>query len=97
MAMAALILLLLSSPTVARHYPAVESAPSTALASRNGAYAVMTPLMNHNQGTFHRHEVKNCMPKGSRRSSAPSRYVNYHTFGSSSRCGSGSQPPPTKP
>ncbi|GKV01263.1 hypothetical protein SLEP1_g13828 [Rubroshorea leprosula] len=31
---------------------------------------------------FHDREVKGCLPKGYRRSSAPSRYVNYQPLGS---------------
>ncbi|PIN03548.1 hypothetical protein CDL12_23919 [Handroanthus impetiginosus] len=78
--------LLLFNPihqAMARHYPILPSAPSTALpiASKAGDYVTMTPYLNHKQRVFHRQEVKNCMPKGLRRSSTPSRYVNYHTVG----------------
>ncbi|KAL4335515.1 hypothetical protein GQ457_07G018620 [Hibiscus cannabinus] len=31
---------------------------------------------------FHEQDVKGCLPKGFHRTSAPSRYINDHTFGS---------------
>ncbi|GMI83382.1 hypothetical protein HRI_002007500 [Hibiscus trionum] len=31
---------------------------------------------------FHEQDVKGCLPKGFHRTSAPSRYINGHTFGS---------------
>lgn len=34
------------------------------------------------KSVFHSKAVDNCMPKGKRHSSAPSHYINYHTFGS---------------
>ncbi|OMO58358.1 hypothetical protein COLO4_34705 [Corchorus olitorius] len=43
-------------------------------------------LSDKPQVIFHEKEVKGCMPKGTTHSSAPSRYVNYQTLGSS--CGS---------
>ncbi|KAL1558504.1 hypothetical protein AAHA92_08959 [Salvia divinorum] len=91
--MAFLLLVLVSSPAMSRHLPILQSAPSTALpaAARD---EITTPFRNHRQRAFHGQEIKNCMPKGSRRSSAPSRFVNYHTLGSSSNC-SGSQTPPS--
>lgn len=95
--MAFLVLVLLSSPAMSRHLPILQSAPSTAL-SVEARDEITTPFRNHRQQAFHRQAIKNCMPKGSRRSSAPSRYVNYHTLGSSSNC-SGAQltPPATTP
>ncbi|KAL8501349.1 hypothetical protein ACS0TY_020770 [Phlomoides rotata] len=79
---------------MARHYPILPSAPSTVLplGSRTREYVTMTPFLTHKQRGFHRSAVTNCMPKGSRRSSAPSRYVNYHALGSS-RCFSATEPP----
>ncbi|GMN51020.1 hypothetical protein TIFTF001_020181 [Ficus carica] len=35
------------------------------------------------RGVGSRPEVENCLPKGFKRTSAPSRYVNYQTLGSS--------------
>ena len=92
-----LVLVLLFSPAMSRHLPILQSAPSTALPVE-ARDEITTPFRNHRQQAFHREAIKNCMPKGSRRSSAPSRYVNYHILGSSSNC-SGSQltPPPTAP
>ncbi|MCD7460303.1 hypothetical protein HAX54_043247 [Datura stramonium] len=41
------------------------------------------PQRSHNKGpVFHGKEVRNCLPKGFRHASAPSRYVNYHILGS---------------
>ncbi|KAJ6311497.1 hypothetical protein OIU77_013290 [Salix suchowensis] len=34
-------------------------------------------------GQFHGGEVENCLPKGFHPNSAPSRYINYQTLGSS--------------
>lgn len=47
-------------------------------------YVKMNPqvLNNHKEEVFHEKQVKGCMPKGSKHSSAPSRYVNFQTLGS---------------
>ncbi|CAN1833137.1 hypothetical protein LINPERHAP1_LOCUS33709 [Linum perenne] len=37
---------------------------------------------DQHRGVFGRKEVKNCLPKGFRHTSAPSRYVNYQPLGS---------------
>ncbi|GMP88860.1 hypothetical protein CsSME_00040689 [Camellia sinensis var. sinensis] len=58
------------------------------LGSRAQEDVTMKPLMDHKKQVFRGKEVKDCMPKGSRRSSAPSRFVNYHTMGSF-RCSTG--------
>ncbi|GMI92048.1 hypothetical protein HRI_002874100 [Hibiscus trionum] len=57
-----------------------SSVPST-MRPASLDYVKINPqvLLNHN----HDKEVKGCMPKGFRHSSAPSRYVNYQTLGSS--------------
>ncbi|CAA2973365.1 Hypothetical predicted protein [Olea europaea subsp. europaea] len=75
---------------MARHHPILPSAPSTALplGSADGDFVTLKPLLSHKQKVFHKKEVKICKPKGPRHSSAPSRYVNYHTRGST-RCFSG--------
>ncbi|KAF3434005.1 hypothetical protein FNV43_RR25108 [Rhamnella rubrinervis] len=41
--------------------------------------------------------LESCLPKGFHRSSAPSRYVNYHTLGSSSSLCDDSSKPMNKP
>ncbi|KAE8646888.1 hypothetical protein Csa_020968, partial [Cucumis sativus] len=83
-----LFLLLLSSPTqsmCARCVP--PSAPSTivrplATPDNAEAYETVKPqLINRKRLVFGGNEVKSCLPKGFRRSSAPSRFVNYHTSG----------------
>ncbi|GFQ00236.1 hypothetical protein PHJA_002167600 [Phtheirospermum japonicum] len=93
-----LFLIFLSPTVLARHYPILPSAPSTALpkiGSKTSDLFTMTPTLNHKRQVFSGGEVKNCMPKGSPRSSAPSRYVNYHTLGSL-RCFSGKNKKSTK-
>ncbi|KAG8387622.1 hypothetical protein BUALT_Bualt02G0040300 [Buddleja alternifolia] len=89
-------LFLILSPiqeAIARHYPILPSAPSTALPIVSSKTITMRPFWNHKQrSVFRRREVKNCMPKGLRRSSAPSRDVNYHVLGSL-RCFSGRDMP----
>lgn len=46
-------------------------------------YVIMKPeLISHNKHpVFHGKEIKNCLPKGFRHASGPSRYVNNHIFG----------------
>ncbi|KAG6570806.1 hypothetical protein SDJN03_29721, partial [Cucurbita argyrosperma subsp. sororia] len=81
-----LFLLLLSSPSpsmAARCVP--PSAPSTIvtpLATPEAEdYETVKPQLNRKRLVFGGNEVKSCLPKGFRRSSAPSRFVNYHTSG----------------
>ncbi|KAA0035234.1 hypothetical protein E5676_scaffold173G00130 [Cucumis melo var. makuwa] len=64
------------------------SAPSTIVrplaATPDNAedYETVKPqLINRKRLVFGGNEVKSCLPKGFRRSSAPSRFVNYHTSG----------------
>ncbi|CAN4119269.1 unnamed protein product [Withania somnifera] len=57
--------------------------PSGSSSMVDGTYVLMKPERNHNKGPiFHGKEVRNCLPKGFRHASAPSRYVNYHILGS---------------
>ncbi|TKY48560.1 hypothetical protein E2542_SST25980 [Spatholobus suberectus] len=60
------------------------SAPSTVtrplVSSEVETY--VKPHLDHKQKTFQGREVKDCLPKGSRHNSAPSRFVNYKTLGS---------------
>ncbi|KAM3399177.1 hypothetical protein P3S68_002693 [Capsicum galapagoense] len=59
--------------------------PSSSNSRLDGTYnyVMMKPQRNHNKGLiFHGKEVRNCLPKGFRHASAPSRYVNYHILGS---------------
>ena len=51
--------------------------------SRGRDFVRVKPLiMDHKRQVFGGREVKGCMPKGFRHSSAPSRFVNFHTLGS---------------
>ncbi|GLT65807.1 hypothetical protein SLA2020_382160 [Shorea laevis] len=63
-----------------------SSAPSTIvrpLVSDAKDFAtIKPPRFRHKHPVFQGTEVKNCLPKGFRHSSAPSRFVNYHTLGS---------------
>lgn len=65
--------------------PLPSSGPSTMmapLATKAREYAIMKmkPMLDQEGRVFHGKQVKACMPKGRRHSSAPSRYVNFHTF-----------------
>ncbi|KAJ7981035.1 Maintenance of mitochondrial morphology protein like [Quillaja saponaria] len=68
------------------------SAPSTItrplVSEEAETYSTMKPQLDHKQGVFRRREVKGCLPKGFRHSSAPSRFVNYDQLGSND-CSSG--------
>lgn len=73
-------ILLLFSPGIVR----VAVATRTISDLKPGNYATFKPKTSHDQ----QHEfrsgsgVNDCLPKGFHRTSAPSRYINYHTFGS---------------
>ncbi|KAI4304693.1 hypothetical protein MLD38_040168 [Melastoma candidum] len=95
---AILLLLLSSSPQravlAARGGPVSYSVPSTArppvdLHTHNSSpgFVTMDPSADNKRGrSFGGREVKNCLPKGFRHTSAPSRFVNYEPLGSSARC-----------
>ncbi|CAK7325423.1 unnamed protein product [Dovyalis caffra] len=53
------------------------------LESKSTNYKTLKPKTNHGQQEFHGTDVENCLPKGFHPTSAPSRYINYHTLGSS--------------
>ncbi|KAF5751563.1 hypothetical protein HS088_TW02G00578 [Tripterygium wilfordii] len=79
-----LLLLLLGSSDMtaaARNIP--SSVPSTmrSLGSETGNYVKMKPHLDHKQPIFQARDAKSCLPKGFRRTSAPSRYVNYEPLG----------------
>lgn len=57
-----------------------SSVPST-MRPLSEDYMKMKPLWMHKHGVFHAKQVKNCMPKGFRHASAPSRFVNSQTLG----------------
>ncbi|XVE59050.1 hypothetical protein DITRI_Ditri05aG0013800 [Diplodiscus trichospermus] len=60
-----------------------SSVPST-MRPASVDYVKMNPeKLNHKHEVFNEKETKGCMPKGSKHSSAPSRYVNFQTLGSS--------------
>ncbi|CAH9072869.1 unnamed protein product [Cuscuta europaea] len=47
-----------------------------------GEVELRGPLKQGRMPAFHGKEIKDCLPKGFRHASAPSRYVNYHILGS---------------
>ncbi|KAL4333631.1 hypothetical protein GQ457_07G033810 [Hibiscus cannabinus] len=61
-----------------------SSVPST-MRPASVDYVKINPqlLLKHKHRVNRDKQVKGCMPKGLRHSSAPSRYVNYQTLGSS--------------
>ncbi|KAK3408715.1 hypothetical protein EUGRSUZ_J00896 [Eucalyptus grandis] len=98
---AVLILLLLGSAAgftaAARGGAMLSSVPSTMipLFPDSQEYATMKrPFLRKETRAFGAKQLRNCMPKGSPHTSAPSRYVNYEPLGSSARC---SAPSPTRP
>ncbi|KAF5744738.1 hypothetical protein HS088_TW07G00317 [Tripterygium wilfordii] len=66
----------------ARSIPSsVPSTIRTTLGSESGKYVKMKPHLDHRQPVFQARDAKSCLPKGFRRTSAPSRYVNYEPLG----------------
>ncbi|KAE9620574.1 hypothetical protein Lal_00019425 [Lupinus albus] len=62
-----------------------RSAPSTVTRPLilSEAETFMKTHMGHKQMFFQGRQFKNCLPKGFRHNSAPSRFANYDTLGSS--------------
>ncbi|KAF7805622.1 putative transmembrane protein [Senna tora] len=72
------------------------SAPSTVtrpLVISEAETSYMRPELDHNHKVFHGQVVRSCLPKGSKRNSAPSRFVNYKTLGSGGCSGMHSKKP----
>ncbi|KAG2729813.1 hypothetical protein I3843_01G261700 [Carya illinoinensis] len=88
--MALLILFLLINPplllimNIGSNSMSWVAAAMRPLDSKPPNYVTLKPERVH--GEFRKPDVNSCLPKGFRRSSAPSRYVNYHTLGSSTAC-----------
>ncbi|KAJ4971304.1 hypothetical protein NE237_004403 [Protea cynaroides] len=72
-----IILLAVLSPPVA-----FATTPLAQLAAESQNHATLQPKPVHERHVFRGGEIKSCLPKGFRRNSAPSRYANYHIFGS---------------
>ncbi|KAL2328571.1 hypothetical protein Fmac_021998 [Flemingia macrophylla] len=72
-----------------------QSAPSTVTRPLflSEAETYLKPHLGHKQNVFQGRQVKNCLPKGYRHNSAPSRFVNYDTLGSSGCSGMRSEKP----
>lgn len=72
------------------------SAPSTVTrplvsSSEEEETFVMKPRLDHTHTVFEDRQIKDCLPKGFRHNSAPSRFVNYNTLSSSSASSCNSQ------
>ena len=72
-----------SSSDVAMAGRNIPSSVPTTMRPASVDYVKLNPQVNHKHEVFKEKEVEGCMPKGSKPSSAPSRYVNYQTLGSS--------------
>lgn len=72
-----------------------QSAPSTVTRPQflSEAETYLRPHLGNKQNVFQGRQVKNCLPKGYRHNSAPSRFVNYDTLGSSGCSGMRSEKP----
>ncbi|KAJ4979062.1 hypothetical protein NE237_009842 [Protea cynaroides] len=79
-----LILLVLSPPDddIIKTSSLKVALATRLLAPKSQNYMNLQPKPDHKKHVFHGGEIKNCMPKGIRHSSAPSRYVNNHILGS---------------
>ncbi|KAJ6357966.1 hypothetical protein OIU78_005741 [Salix suchowensis] len=53
------------------------------LETKSPDHETLKPETKDGQQEFHGGEVENCLPKGFHPNSAPSRYINYQTLGSS--------------
>ncbi|XVE99271.1 hypothetical protein REPUB_Repub03eG0183900 [Reevesia pubescens] len=60
----------------------VTEATRPLLVSKSQGLVTFKPETGMKHGFPGQDVVKNCMPKGFHRTSAPSRYINDHTFGS---------------
>ena len=69
-----------------------RSAPSTVTRPLLSE-AETLPHLDHKHKVFRGRQVNNCLPKGFRHNSAPSRYVNYNPLGSGSCSGMYSKKP----
>ncbi|KAK3205931.1 hypothetical protein Dsin_019977 [Dipteronia sinensis] len=74
------VVLLLSSLHVSMAGRSIPSSVPSTMRPSSGNYVKMKPISSTNK-IFHGKEVKNCLPKGFRHASAPSRYVNSQTLG----------------
>ncbi|KAJ4838148.1 hypothetical protein Tsubulata_035237 [Turnera subulata] len=70
--------------TVSRSIPraGIVVAARPLKASKAADLVTLKPKTSHEPEGFANTRVENCMPKGFHHTSAPSRYINYHTFGS---------------
>ncbi|KAJ6428925.1 hypothetical protein OIU84_020549 [Salix udensis] len=77
-----LLLLLLSPPPMLVGTGSMAGVAAATRPLESPSYETLEPRTNHGQQEFHDREVQNCLPKGFHPTSAPSRYINYHTLGS---------------
>ncbi|KAJ6767800.1 hypothetical protein OIU74_021631 [Salix koriyanagi] len=77
-----ILLLLLSPPPMLIGTGSMAGVAAATRPLESPSYEKLEPKTNHGQQEFHDREVQNCLPKGFHPTSAPSRYINYHTLGS---------------
>ena len=80
--MALLLLVLLNPPLLMARMNSMSrfAVAMKPLESNPPSHVTFNHKTSH--GGFRKRAVNSCLPKGFRHSSAPSRYVNYHTLGS---------------
>lgn len=76
------LILLLSPPPMLVGTGSMAGVAAAARPLESPSYETLEPKTSHGQQEFHDREVQNCLPKGFHLTSAPSRYINYHTLGS---------------
>ncbi|KAK1572638.1 hypothetical protein Q3G72_035571 [Acer saccharum] len=91
-------LLFLSSPGIST---VAEAAARPFPGLKPGNYATFKPKTNHGDHDQHNKfrsgsDVNSCMPKGFHHTSAPSRYINGHTF-ASTMCSTATTKQPSRP
>ncbi|KAJ0084823.1 hypothetical protein Patl1_30615 [Pistacia atlantica] len=75
------VLLLLSSWQVSMAGRSIPTSVPSTMRPLSEDYVKVKPLSTTKNRVFNGKEVKNCLPKGYRHASAPSRYVNSRVFG----------------
>ncbi|KAJ0103627.1 hypothetical protein Patl1_06049 [Pistacia atlantica] len=90
------ILLLLSPPGLTVLVGAIRPISPSPLTKSDQSYTTLEPKTSHERHKFRSEEVNGCMPKGFHRPSAPSRYINYNTLGST-MCSTGKRVATSKP
>lgn len=90
------LLLLLSPSGLTMLVGAIRPISPSPLTESDQSFTTLEPKTIHQTHKFHSREVNGCLPKGFHRTSAPSRYINYNTFGST-MCSTGKRIATRKP